>query len=239
MLVQKIQPKHQSVAIILFILCMFGCCLYTVHDMQTAEGIGLFFSMQLGMSSRTIMDIVVDALCIGVLALLIYLPCQLLGYKSLTAYCRLLIVYLAAVPSLSLAKVLQLFREDEVLFLWDCDLLSGVWQWFYGIAGFLQVWVPLLVLLYAFAGEKCRFLSVKWHKIVLLAECVLIVILLCVPTAENLILYLCGYMGLLLAFDCWETLLRENKTPEKWSYILYALLLLKGIYRIVILVSQV
>ncbi len=221
-----------------FILCLFLVCLYALHDVQTAEGIGLFFSRQLGMDSRTLVDLLVDGICIAALVLLVYLPCRLLRFTSMASFGRLLVVYLAVVPSLSLAEVLRLFRPGEMIYLWDMALGEALWKWVHSAGTFLQIWVPVMIVLVAvreYTGVKT---DDSWHKVIWVAIALLLLILFAVPTAENMILYLCGYLGVLPAFACWEALFEKNERLERWSYILFALLLLKGIYRIVVLLSQ-
>ena len=235
MLKQKRISKLAGFGYLFLILCIFLVCLYTLHDVQTAEGIGLFFSMELGMDSRTFMDVLVDVLGILALGVLVYLPCRLLQFTSVASIARLLIVYLAMVPGLSLAEVLRLFRPGEMTCLWYMTLGEALWKWVYSAGTFLQIWIPMMIVLVAVGEYGLQ----TWHKIIFASIILLLLILLFVPSAENLILYLCGYLGLLPAFACWETLFERNERLGKWSNILFALLLLKGIYRIVVLLSQV
>lgn len=214
------------------------CCLYAFHDMQTAEGIGLYFSMQLGMEQRIFMDIAVDVLGIIALAALVYVPCRVLGYKTADAILRLLIGYLAVMPQLSLAKVLALFRPEQQTFLWDLGLVEALDSWVYSIAPFFQVWIPLFILLYGIGAVNHCLCFQKWYRWILLCQGILLLILLVVPTAENVLLYFVGYLGLLIGFDCWEAVLGKMPAMKKWSVLFFALLLLRGIFRIVVLMSQ-
>ena len=239
MLKQLKSEKYLKPINIVLITALFLCCLYALHDMQTAQGIGLFFSMQLGMSNRLPMDVAVDVLGMVAFALLIYLPCVKLQHKSVAAFLRLLIVYVAVVPQLSLASVLALVQRYEPVYIWDIGLLNGLWQWFYSAASFLQVWIPAFVVLAALAkANECTVIA-GWQKRILRIQAVLLLVLLCMPSAENVILYLCGYLGVLVAFDCWERLMEENAKVAAWLSVPFALLLLRGIYRILILVSMV
>lgn len=231
--------KYKKAMSLIFVMALFLCCLYALHDMQTAQGIGLLFSMKLGMDDRMVMDVAVDVLAMFVFAMLIYLPCVKLQHKSVGAFLRLLIGYMAVVPQLSLASVLALIQRYELEFWWDVGLWSGLWKWFYSAISFLQVWVPVLVILAALAKANDCLTFVKWHKIILLIQGILLVVLLCMPSAENVILYLCGYLGVLLAFDCWERLMEANAKLARWFSVPFALLFLRGIYRILSLVSQV
>ena len=216
------------------IIGLFLCSLYALHDMQTAEGIGLFFSLKLGLENRIYLDLLVDVLGMICLALMIWFPCRVLNRRTGASYGRLLIGYLAVVPSLSLSTVLHMFHRD-IVFLWDGQIGSEIIKSFCESAVFLQIWLPVLIILYAIRRTDFG----KWHRIVWLLLGLLLVVSLVVPAVTHLISYLMGYLGLLLAFDCWETILFENEKLRKWSWILFVLLLLRGIYRIVILVSLV
>lgn len=221
---------------------IFLICLLSLHDMQTAEGVGLFFTFKLGktMEQRMPLDMLVDLVGMIALAILIYLPCHLSKRRSPASYLRLLIGYLAIVPTLSLAGILSLFAGERDGRLWDMGIL---WTWeawtnIYKLLPFLQVWVPLFILLYGFARFNQCFTLAKWHKITVVLIIFASILLFVIPAAGNLLLYLIGYMSLLLAFDCWEKL--YVKLPEfgKWCNLLFVAGLLRGIYRIVVLMSQ-
>lgn len=250
MFIQKNVEKYIRAGSIVLVFALFLICLYALHDVQTAQGIGLYFSLQLGMESRTGMDILVDMAGMLALALLLALPCWLRGSRGITftsaSYARLFIGYLSAVPIVSPAKVLQLFQGYEIVCFWDLGVKAAVWEWFYHVTHFCQVWLPLLLVLSAFANvipqnESCGsggFVVLRRHRIMGAAIIVLLLILLIVPTAENVILHVCGYLGLWYAFDLWEDLLRQNVKLKRWSIVIFGLLLFRGLYGILVLVSQ-
>ena len=213
---------------------LFLCSLYALHDMQTAEGIGLYFSLKIGLENRIYLDLLVDVLGMICLALLIWLPCQILNRRTEASYCRLLIGYLATVPSLSLSNVLHMFN-GEIVFLWEGEIGAEIVRGFFENAPFLQIWLLMLIILYAVRGTDFG----KWHRTIWLFLGLLFGVSLIVPAVRHLTGYFMGYCELLLAFDCWETILCENEKLKKWSWILFALLLLRGIYRIMVLVSLV
>lgn len=213
------------------------CCLYAFHDMHTAEGIGLYLAAWLGVEQRIFMDIAVDVLCMGVLAALIYIPCRVLGYWTSEAGLRLLIGYLALMPSLSLSRLVELFQNRQS-FLWEMDFTGALYVWIYSVAPFLQVWVPLFILLYGI-GKVYQCLDFKgWYRWIILGQCVLLLGLLLVPTADNMLLYVAAYPGLLVGFDCWEAVLQKLPALKKWSVLFWGLLLLRGMFRLIVLMSQ-
>lgn len=215
---------------------MLLCCIYALHDMQMAEGIGLYFTLKVGMAERIYMDVLVDVLGIVCLVVMILLPCVFIKRSSMfvESYCRLLIGYLAIMPSISLAAVLHMFH-GEGIFLWDGNVAHGILQWFLKTTKGLQIWLPLLIFLYAM-GEN---VIGKYHRIIWFLQGCLLVASLLVPAITPLVEYFVHYFGLILAFDCWEAILCKNEKLEKWSWIIFVLLLFKGIYQILILVSGV
>ena len=232
--------KYKGIGNFILIAGLLLGCLYTLHDMQTAEGIGLFFSMQLGMEQRLPFDLLVDVVCIGALVLLVYLPCKLLKYHSGDSFLRFLVVYLAMMPSVSLAGIISLFREGRLEFLWDMGILMNwdCWLHLYSVVPFLQIWIPVLIILYAFAGVNNYFSIKKWHKRVLVIVGILLVILLIVPAFKDILVYFIGYLGLVIAFDIWETIFKKMPKLECWFVPFFGLLLLRGIFNMVVLLSQ-
>jgi len=193
----------------------------------------LYFSLRFGFESRVYTDYAVDALCLLCLAFLLWLPCCLYKRRNIKSFCRLFIVYLAAIPSLSLSKLIHMFRGEEI-FLWDGSVTQGILQWFWDSAEALQIWLPLLILLYAIEDSVP-----KWHRIVWMVQVFLLTVSLMVPASRHLIGYAEGYLGVLLAFDLWEKILEKNKKLEKWSGFLFVILLLRAVYRIMIIMSKI
>lgn len=238
MLKQKNLLKCVRVGSIFLIIGLFLFCLYAIHDMQTAEGIGLYFSLKWKIDNRIYLDILVDVLSMAALAALIYIPCHMRKVRKPEAFLRLLSVYLAVVPQLSLTRILQLFRQHETVFLWDKAFGTALWEWICDIAPILQTYFPLLLILFALAKvNQCLYLE-KRHKVFAAVLAVLLLLVLCFPSEKELLLYICGYLGVLLAFDCWENLLQANSRLERWFCIPTGLLLLRGIYRIIVLTSR-
>lgn len=231
--------KYKGINFILIAGLLLGC-LYTLHDMQTAEGIGLFFAMQLNLEQRMPFDLLVDAVCMGALVVLVYLPCKLLKYHSVDSFLRLLIVYLAVMPSVSLAGIIGLFREGRLEFIWDMGILMNwdCWLHLYSVVPFLQIWIPILIILYAFAKANNCLAEVKWHRKVLAVVGILLVILLIVPAFKDILVYFIGYLGLVIAFDIWEAILKKMPKLKSWFVPFFGLLLLKGIFNMVVLLSQ-
>lgn len=232
--------KNQGICNFIVTAALLLGCLYTLHDMQTAEGIGLFLSMQLGADSRLPFDLLVDVVCMGLLLLLVYLPCRLLRHRTRDCFLRLLIVYLAALPSVSLAELLGFFREGGLDFVWDRGPFGAwdCWVHLYSAVSFLQLWLPMLLLLYGFARISNCFWMEKRHRGLLIVMGILTVLLVILPSAENILVYWLGYLGIVLAFDIWESVFLKKAELKVWFSPLFGILLLRGSYNMLVLVSR-
>ena len=67
---------------------------------------------------------------------------------------------------------------------------------------------------------------------------ILLVILLIVPAFKDILVYFIGYLGLVIAFDIWETIFKKMPKLECWFVPFFGLLLLRGIFNMVVLLSQ-
>lgn len=95
----------------------FLMILLTVHDMQTAQGVGLYLSMLGNYGSREIIDIIVDATSAVLLALLLAVPCFLMGRLNAESFFRLLAAYLALLPGVDLAAIVHIFDPPGIFSL--------------------------------------------------------------------------------------------------------------------------
>lgn len=218
--------KNGRIVKMILIAGLLAACLLALHDMQAAEGVGLFFALKLGYTpgQRGVPDMLVDVQGIAALALLVYLPCRCLKHISVDAYLRLLIAYLAAVPTLSLAGVIHLFDRGDGTPAWDMDLL--------------QIWLPVFLLLYGIAEVNHCFVWERWHRLSVFIFCAALLLICLLPGMGNLLSYVAGYAGLWFAFDLWEKLYERMPRLQKGFFFIFAALLLRGIYRIVVLMSQ-
>lgn len=231
--------KYRNLGNWILLAGLFVCCVYALHDVQTAEGIGLYFTLKLGWEQRLCLDVAVDVICMATLVGILYLPCRMFSYRTSASYLRLFIGYLAMIPQLSLTKIMDLFRVEEWTFLSGMNLGEAVAVWVYSLASFLRIWVPLFILLYGFASVNQSICRKQWYKRIATVIGLLLLLLLLFPSMENILLYLAGYMGLLIAFDCWEGLLQKMPQLKRWYWLVFGLLLLRGVYRLMVLVSLV
>ena len=133
-----------------------GLALLTLHDMQTAEGTGLYLAFQAGTRERGPYDLLVDLAGMMCLAGLVLLPCILLKQREPESFFRFLAAYLAFLPTVSTAALVHLLdgTEDIVIrqSLLEGNLPEALREGTAGIIPLLQVGVPVLVL----AAALCR-----------------------------------------------------------------------------------
>ena len=192
----------------------FGFVVSTLHEMQKAEGIGLYWALKAGME-RGGFDIAVDVAAALSLLLLTGLPCLILGYRSISAFFRFLIGFVAFMPRISMAYLIHLF--DSGLRTVSCDRLLFV----------LQTVIPFgCVLLAAVsAGEKPWK---KWYTVCCAAAAVLgVVSAVWESEAFGAVV---TYLLLLVCFDLWERLINQNPKFAGLRWILFGGMWIRAVY---------
>ncbi len=219
---------------------LFFAALYTIHDMQQAEGVGYYFALLFG-KSRLFFDLCVDAAAGLGLLVLIVLGCLYVkkflakmpfadaslakGSKPSCAglFFRAEILLLSFLPSLSLAYLLHpaksgTFYETPLLL---CKLIG-----------------PFFLLL--LAAESCRkegadsafppLLHTLQGKVLLLFALGCLLCGMCLPVWAQLLFFFGTYCLLLLCLSLLESLLWRYPAFAKWQVILEAGLFLRGLY---------
>lgn len=124
-----------------------------IHQMQKAEGIGLYMAFTIG-GERQIFDLLVDFCAALAVFLMVFLPCVILRHRGVGPFFRLMTCFTAFMPTLSMSYLIHLFdeggrRSDPELLLsvpgtllpFACLLLFGVscfekpWKKWYGVLG--------------------------------------------------------------------------------------------------------
>lgn len=185
----------------------FGLAVLTIHDMQTAEGVGLYFALKLG-RGRLAFDAAADLLGVLGLLCLAVIPCRILRYRSLGASLRFLLLFLAFMPALSMAYLIDPFQETDAAFP---DLLLFV----------LQSLLPFACLTAIALWTVVPSFWKKWYGVCCGAAVLLAVFSFCVPTLQQLSNFVLVYLILLVCFDLWECLCGHYPALEKWRWILF------------------
>lgn len=247
---QQIAGLTGPIAIILNIILLLVCT-YALWDVQTAQGVGLYLAIRMGLEHTAGLDILCAGAFIFILLLMILLPCLLLKHLSPLAFLRLFALYLAFIPAISTAYLVHL--TDGPLFVISPDLWPGLTPVaLYNATGYmfpvLQFAVPAFALLYG-CGYALAENSDNEHipskfsfprvfpALIFIAVLLMIATILFYPLAP-LTEYLLWYVLLLTAFHIWEKLISASRNLQMPGHILTCLLLVRGIYRIMELISH-
>lgn len=216
---------------------------YTVamHDVQKAQGVGLYLSMQAGAENRTGFDILADAVALSVIVLLSAVPCVVLKRKSAVSFLRILLAFVAFMPQLRLSWLVHFTEVVQTIEL--CPALrEGGFQTTF-LAGTeifvkpLQMAVPAVLLMTAELSREDMETIGKQRHHVMATICILAgVLVFLFPALSELLRFVMSYMLLLIAFDRWEILLdRYSSVPGR---ILFCGIGLRGIYLLIVEMSM-
>jgi len=203
----------------------FAMAVYVVHEMQSAEGVGLYFAIRFG-GERLMYDAAVDAVAASGLFLLLFLPCVCLHYGSAFSLLRFQAAFFAFMPTLRTAYLLNPLQGEKV-FLVHTPLFV------------LRTVLPFLCLLAAGVrisvcgaeGEPTQKKAWKrWYSVCCAGAAVLFGITLFVTSLQPLLNFLLVYFILLVCFDLWERLLIKYPALNLWGWILFGGLMLRGFY---------
>ena len=233
--------KYQLALFICSTVVAVLLALYTLHDLQTAEGAGLYLSMIFGQSQRTIFDILVDVMGMLLLFAMLLLPGLLLKHMGMASFFRFMSVYLAFMPIVHPGNVVHLgnsflnmsLRQNisegnllQLLFV-DCAPAFDA----------LKYTLPLLLLLHA----MCRMQKLKpfeKSRLFVFFIIVLFVLYLLFGETAETTLYLLNYLLIVWCFAKWEALCKHSTSFGDWSIILFIGCMLRGIYRMLELISH-
>lgn len=203
----------------------FACAVAAVNDMQTAEGVGLYFSLKLG-GDRLPYDLAVDAAGALGLFLLTALPCLFLRHRSASCYFRILIAFLAFMPTLSMAYLLRPLAAEETFSL----------RYFLPA---LQMAAPFMCLLAtALSLDGAGAVWKRWYGVCCLAAALLPLAAFCLPSLQQLLYFVLTYLLLLICFDLWERLFLQYPALNRWGGLLFGGLGLRALYVLLTVMSK-
>lgn len=217
---------------------LIGCAGLTIHDMQTAEGTGLYLAMKAGTENRRMYDLLVDG--VGILCVLaaLLLPCLIFGHLQAKAFFRFTAAYFAFLPLLSTAMLVHLADGTEAIGLREAVLEGRLGEALReGLAGavpVMAVGVPLLLLAFAAGkaerGGKGKGLCGGW-RVVLAVQILLLVAAVLFPALTEPFVYLARYLLLVYGFVLWEELCGAYPELDAWGLVLFAVFWLRGLDR--------
>lgn len=221
--------------IIGIIFVTFILAFLCLNDMQTAEGVGLYLTLLLGLPERTWMDWIVNVLGILCLFLLLFCPCVFLKRRNVGSFLRLMTAYLALMPTVSLAGLVHIFDAPGPLSLQEDflqgNILKGFFDGIRNLMPVLRIGLPLLCLLLAEEKSVTGAKGVR-YRIICPVLLLLSAGIILFPVLSPFLAHMLQYLLLLLCFEAWENLLL--KYPQKqlvWS-IIFFLFWSRGIYQI-------
>lgn len=213
-----------------------------LHDMQTAQGVGLYFAMLAGGAQRKWFDLAVDVLGLGGLFLLLLLPCLALRRRNVFSFWRLFAGYLALLPGVNLAGLVHLFDPPGIFALREAfregRILWGLLEGIGEFSPFLKTGLPFgcLLLLGRWAGGGATGLK-RWQKRLLSVCGILLLCAVLFPAPAPFCAYAAQYLLLLIGFDIWEELWESAPRLQVWGMLLFAGFWLRGIWMILEVMS--
>lgn len=220
----------------------FFLALAAIHDMQTAEGVGLYFALKRG-SDRLPYDLAADAVAAFGLLIAILVPAFVLRHKGIASIYRLLAAFLAFMPRLSMAYLLDPFSADTEF------SIEGILPVLQTIAPLVCVLAPALCLAgrsasagegtqagaSASAGEVAQAggrenVWRRWYSLCGLAAALMLAAALIFPALQQLCSFLLSYLLLLVCFDLWERLYARYPALNRWGWILFGGLGFRAVY---------
>ncbi len=207
--------KSQNLIAGIISIGFFALTVWNIHDMQYAQGVGLYFAFNLG-KERLLFDLAVDMAAAAALFLLLVLPCWLLKFRSGASLLRMELTFLSFMPVLSMAYLLHISNAQAVF---SPEPLFSL----------LRTLVPFTCLAATAVSLKERCWK-TWYSGCCFAAVVLLLAALLIPQLQQLLFFIITYLILLVCFSLWERMHLIYPALLPWSWILYGGLALRSFY---------
>lgn len=236
-----------------YLICICCCLIFFVgsmfayHDVQIAQGAGLYLAGKYGFSDRVPFDVLMDS--IGGLGLLICILCPTLLLKKRTpdALLRFITVFLAFIPLINPGSLVHIASHISNWQIRETFLNGNFFQEFIIILSEpmkLLVWeIPLLILALMIHKNHFEHKVKSWQKIMFVISAICMILYLLFPGFQEYSLFLMHYPIIIVLFyeseQLWENNLSADKrTPLCISWIIYGICGLRGIFRIIDLLQN-
>lgn len=214
---KKNLEKYQNWIAGIAAAALFAMAVFAIHDMQTAEGVGLFFALKAG-KERLLFDLIVDGCAGAALLFLVSLPGLLLKRRGMTVRLRFLLAFLAFMPKLSMAYLLHPMQGEAGIAL-DQPVFV------------LQTVLPFLCIFAAGAATTSEETGWKrWNGLCFAGAVLMLAASFFVPNLQQLLYFLIVYLLLFVCFDLWERLWLKYPALNTWGWILFGGLSLRSFY---------
>lgn len=202
-------------------LILLALCVYAIHDMQTAQGVGYYFCLKLGSSNRILFDVLADLVFCILLGVFLVIPVLFCKKNHKGIFSRYLILFLAFIPSVSTNYVFSLFFNTSIY----AKKLNAI-EWLGEVISSYSLIVPMLVLVMAYYCEIRKNKVSHGYKTMMIIAFLLVFPGLLIPGITTLCLYFGVYLLLYIIFD----FLEQTNFDSIW---LYGFLFFVAIYKII------
>ena len=215
-IMKKDKSLYLNVSLVFLSVLTFGAVVAGIHQMQFAEGVGLYWSF-MAKGQRELLDVLVDATAALAFFILVLLPCVTLRHTSVDAFLRFLIGFVAFMPRLSMSYLIHLFDDGGSGA--DAELVLS------GLGLILPFACALLI------GVSC--LERPWKKWYWGSGALALVMGVWAMWEAQGPGFVMMYALLLVCFDAWERLLKGYSGMKSWGWILFGGLWLRAFYRVI------
>lgn len=233
-------------------ICLAGtaillvCAVLALHDMQTAEGAGLYLAGKANAQNRLPYDLFVDGAGMVSLLLFLFVPCIFFKHLRLDSLLRFTSACLAFLPVVSMGALVHL-ADGTGRILLSQSLLEGrlgdaLLEGLGDLFPILAAGMPLLLLARAAdraGGEdgKVTHWPSGMRLTVMMAQLLFVIAAVLFPMLTALCHYFMVYVFLVCGFFVWERLCERSVGRNGWSWLLFGLFWLRGIERMLELMS--
>lgn len=235
--------KSKNPLLFLFICITILFCAIALHDIQTVQGVGLYLSMQLGQDNVALFNLLADGLGMLLLLTALFLPCLFLKNLRSESFFRFLSVYLALIPTVRPASLVHLGNTlanmtVRPVFSTENPLVALLGS-LSDTMSLLRILLPFLLILIGInriaSPEKIK----KWQIFVIVGVVIFMVLNILFPDLSAETAYFMNYLLLVWCFDEWEKVCHRYPRFSSWGIILFGGCWLRGIYRMIELMSIV
>lgn len=245
---KKVHNRKNSYLICLCCcLLLFAGAMIAYHDIQIAQGAGLYLAGKYGSSNRVPFDILMDF--IGGLAILLCIFCPLLIVKNKTpeTLLRFTTIFLAFVPLINPGDLVHIGSHLSNWQIREAFLSGNFFQELIISLSepmkTLILEIPLLILMLMVNAGHGEHKIKAWQKIMFIFSAVCIILYLLFPGFQEYTVFLMHYALILVLFDETEFFLnqadiKQNKSFTGLSWIFFGICGLRGIFKMIDLLQN-
>ena len=236
-----------------YLICICCCLIFFVgsmfayHDVQIAQGAGLYLAGKYGFSDRVPFDIMMDL--IGGLGILNCFLCPILLLKKKTpdSILRFITIFLAFIPLINPGSLVHIAAHLSNWQIRETLLNGNFFQEFIIVLSEpikLLVWeLPLLILALMLHKNHSEHKVKTWQKIMFAISAICMILYMLFPGFQEYTLFLMHYPIIIVLFYeselLWEkSLSADKRTPLCISWIIYGISGLRGIFRMIDLLQN-